>query len=681
MRTGALGSPFDFDQGPKGITSMYQGSSTGAYVVRGGETLTSIAQNMWGDASLSWKIAEANGLSGNAPLNAGQQLVIPAGVMRNTYNANTFTPYDPQAAMGNNAPGPVLPKPKKQSGWDFLAKILMVVIAVVVTMALQGATTQLFAGMLQGLGVPLGTATAVGEGASLIVAGSAGSIASQTFGIATGVQEKFSWNQVAEAGIASLVGGGASAPNNWGEAVMTAMAGNLVNQGVAMALGWQSKFSWAGLAAAGVGAGIAEGVASTGTMKAIAALHTRASWQYAGAMVARSTASAVANAATRTLIDHTDFGDNMLAALPDVIGGVIGTALGSRMLGEKPAAPAAPAAKPAQAEQPPPPEVAANTEAGNELKTAVQKVELEARARVAATSPEEAEKLLDLPKSGGSSAVWIKGYKSAEGTYAGNDPWWQVMLDRVYRAKENPEHVARWFVQKFEGSPELAAKGLEDLKSVPDYWRAQRTIDILMSDSSYANTAFFTKGLMDDYQARFAPGDELAGRHTAEFFAYAGTIALFAATAGLAEAAGGGYTVIRVVGAAAKPKPISIPPPPILFPGSSKPQPKPPKKPDPTPGPRPIPYPRPRPGPRDRDNDPLLCDDIGKWVIDNSSMSLEAFNYQGFITGAPGMEFAVLTRPLQMRPPVKLGWTLFWRTGHAPEASYARGDRREAAAG
>ncbi len=41
-----------------------------------------------------------------------------------------------------------------------------------------------------------------------------------------------------------------------------------------------------------------------------------------------SGASAIANAATRTLVNGSDFGDNLVAALPDVIGGAVGRSLG-----------------------------------------------------------------------------------------------------------------------------------------------------------------------------------------------------------------------------------------------------------------------------------------------------------------------------------------------------------------
>ncbi|WP_284361852.1 LysM peptidoglycan-binding domain-containing protein, partial [Candidatus Phycosocius spiralis] len=72
------------------INSYSQGSNFGSYTVRGGDSLQSIAQNLWGDSGLWYKLAEANGLSGTSALIEGQTLRLPAGVVRNTYNASTI---------------------------------------------------------------------------------------------------------------------------------------------------------------------------------------------------------------------------------------------------------------------------------------------------------------------------------------------------------------------------------------------------------------------------------------------------------------------------------------------------------------------------------------------------------------------------------------------------------------
>ena len=65
------------------INSYSQGAASGSYVVqRSGETLRSLAQQLYGDASLWYKIADANGMAGDVSLSEGQRLSLPAGVAR-----------------------------------------------------------------------------------------------------------------------------------------------------------------------------------------------------------------------------------------------------------------------------------------------------------------------------------------------------------------------------------------------------------------------------------------------------------------------------------------------------------------------------------------------------------------------------------------------------------------------
>jgi nucleoid-associated protein YgaU len=58
----------DFDQSVDPVNSYGQGSGGGDYTVRAGDTLQSLALMFFGDQSLWYRIAEANGLSGGAAL-------------------------------------------------------------------------------------------------------------------------------------------------------------------------------------------------------------------------------------------------------------------------------------------------------------------------------------------------------------------------------------------------------------------------------------------------------------------------------------------------------------------------------------------------------------------------------------------------------------------------------------
>ncbi|WP_019962441.1 hypothetical protein [Woodsholea maritima] len=269
--------------------------------------MQSIASRIWGDSALWYKIAEANGLSGQSQLIEGQSLLLPTGVMRNTYNATTFTPCDPNKAIGDLTPSsPSEPRPvarKGKKGCGGIGQIFMVVIAVAVSVVTQNWLVAHTA--IKGL--------------------AAGSIASQAFGVATGIQDKFSWNAVAMAGISAGITGGVGPGSTIAGAAVRGAAANALGQGVGIAMGWQDKFSWSGVAAAGVMAGVGQRVSGSKFVQGL-----DKPWQRS---IVTGGARAVSGAATRSLIDGTSFGDNVLAVLPDVIGQTIGESIGGALLG------------------------------------------------------------------------------------------------------------------------------------------------------------------------------------------------------------------------------------------------------------------------------------------------------------------------------------------------------------
>lgn len=332
----------DFAQNYDPINSFSQGSAGGSYSVQRGDTLQSIAQSVWGDSSLWYKIAEANGLSAASGLIEGQRLTLPTGVLRSTNNASTLTPYDPGEAVGDLSPT-TAPKPKNNSKkCGGFGMILIAVIAIAVTVVTSGAALAALSSSVHSIGAGiatiLGTSGAVsGVAAGAFVAagaigGAVGSIVSQGIGVATGIQDKFSWKGVAMGAISGAIGGAVGANGMFGESGLfgkgiLAAAGrgvvsSAVSQGVGVATGLQSKFDWAGVAAAGVGAGVASFVGGkTGSLGGF------------GSSLAANTASGIANAATRSLIEGSSFGDNLLAALPDIIGGTLGNALAAEFAG------------------------------------------------------------------------------------------------------------------------------------------------------------------------------------------------------------------------------------------------------------------------------------------------------------------------------------------------------------
>ena len=118
----------DFDQNYEPINASYPGPVGSAYTVRSGDTLTSIAQSVWGDSAMWYLLAEANGLSGGEALVEGQVLVIPNKVTNIHNNANTFRPYNPGEVIGNVDPTvPPPPPPAGKGGCGGIGMILKAV--------------------------------------------------------------------------------------------------------------------------------------------------------------------------------------------------------------------------------------------------------------------------------------------------------------------------------------------------------------------------------------------------------------------------------------------------------------------------------------------------------------------------------------------------------------------------
>lgn len=98
------GAYAEFDGRVTQITSYAQDSGGGSYTVRGGESLSSIAASLWGDAGLWYKLAGANGLGADSQLTAGQVLNVPSGVQRSNRTAGTVKPFDPSEVIGDTSP-------------------------------------------------------------------------------------------------------------------------------------------------------------------------------------------------------------------------------------------------------------------------------------------------------------------------------------------------------------------------------------------------------------------------------------------------------------------------------------------------------------------------------------------------------------------------------------------------
>jgi YD repeat-containing protein len=302
----------DFAKSYDPLSSYNQGSGAGTYTVSAGETLSSIARSLYGDASLWYKLAQANGLATDASLPEGRTLVLPAGVIRAGFNASSITPYDPGSAIGDTSPTNA--KPPRKNKCAVVGQLLLAVVAIAVTAIAAG---------------PLGTAL----GSQILggaAAGAAASTVSQAVGVATGIQSKFSFKGVALAAISGGVGGGIGgnvnllskgalgSATNVGNAIARGALGNAFTQGLSIATGLQDKFSFAGVAAAGIAAGV--GSALGGALDPISGGKSPdRSLGNIAAHSGRATASLLASAATRSALEGSSFGANIKAGLPDVL--------------------------------------------------------------------------------------------------------------------------------------------------------------------------------------------------------------------------------------------------------------------------------------------------------------------------------------------------------------------------
>nr|WP_274517543.1 glycohydrolase toxin TNT-related protein [Pseudomonas sp. GM48] len=238
-----------------------------SYVIVDGDTLQSIAQKTWGDSSMWYLIADANGLSSDDSLVRGTSLVIPNVTGSNANNADTFKAYDQSEVTGDLTPVPIYkpPKPKKKKSGG-LASVVMVVVAVVATVFTAGAALAAVgaAGGLSigaaGVAALSGAAGWAGLGAA-VVGGMAGSAAAQLAGNAMGATSGFSWGQVAMGGLAAgvgagvggLVAGGQTAQQlaqagNYGKIASAAVLNSIGNYGASKIVGLDASFSWRSIA-------------------------------------------------------------------------------------------------------------------------------------------------------------------------------------------------------------------------------------------------------------------------------------------------------------------------------------------------------------------------------------------------------------------------------------------------
>jgi hypothetical protein len=278
-------------------------------------------------------LAEANGLTGSETLTVGTTLIVPGGVSSAHNTSETFAVYDPNKALGANDPtavAQIAPPAKKHGGCGIVGKILIIAIAVAVAAVIGPEVIAGFQAAFAGLGAA--AATVAGAVVGGAVTGAISSVVSQGFGVATGIQDKFSWKGVAMAALAGGIGAGVGqlgslkglsglAGKGFVAGAARSVISNVATQGVAVATGLQKKFDWAGVAVAGVVGGV-----SAGLGKALKVDWDPKNFSIGNTvnMFATQAVAGLAGAATRSVLTGTSFAKNLEAVLPDVIGSTIG---------------------------------------------------------------------------------------------------------------------------------------------------------------------------------------------------------------------------------------------------------------------------------------------------------------------------------------------------------------------
>lgn len=307
----------DFDQNYQNISPTYPRTTVENYTVQKGDTLRSIALKVWGDSSLWYLIADANGIQNYTDPVEGTRLIIP-GVVANIHNnAETFRPYNPGEIIGNT--DPTLPQPPPPPGPDQCKVLLIIVIAVVVSAVSYGYLS--------------GYMSLWAAGA---IAAAAGSAASQYAAVQMGMQEDIRWRDV---GLAAVVGGIGGA---FGQAIkgteyvgtwQAAIASNVMGQMVYLIAGEQDEFDWAGLAVAGimakVNAKLNESIPETNVGAATS------TWEgFRGDMLRNVASGMISETARSVLIKDYQF--QWASVAGNAIGNSLGNVIDSYSFGDRP---------------------------------------------------------------------------------------------------------------------------------------------------------------------------------------------------------------------------------------------------------------------------------------------------------------------------------------------------------
>jgi large repetitive protein len=215
-------------------------AGTQRITVQVGDTLQSIAQRVYGNSSLWYVLAAANGI-GNEELAEGTQLSVPE-VKTNQNDASTFQPYNPAEITGPTTPDLPFVAPPKPSG---CVQIIMIVVLVAVTVFTAGAASLALSASAQGIGF----------GAAVTAAGGVGSIFSAGLGVLAG-------GAIAASTAGTVALAGSTAAATIAAAFAGGVVGSIASQAVGSALDSNVHFSLRSALSNGLTTAVSAGIGS-----------------------------------------------------------------------------------------------------------------------------------------------------------------------------------------------------------------------------------------------------------------------------------------------------------------------------------------------------------------------------------------------------------------------------------
>jgi len=213
---------------------------------------------VYGNPSLWYLLADANGLTPTDRIKAGTEIKIPNSARTGDLTSDTHRVYNESDIIGSTLPNLKTPPPPGKSGCaTFLMIIVVIIVAIVAWYALPY--------LAGAIGAALGTGVAVSTVIAAAIIGAAASIITQGAAIALGLQTEFSWSAVGKGALTgALTAGIGEAMNGIAEAAKIAeyaQYAKVASAALAVAGEAAKQFitdgkitSWSSLVIAGVGA-------------------------------------------------------------------------------------------------------------------------------------------------------------------------------------------------------------------------------------------------------------------------------------------------------------------------------------------------------------------------------------------------------------------------------------------